>query len=139
MRTVSNFKAWAYEKAREFEGFRRNHSYLCYLFYERKTVIVNLNNGKTWTATCHESDSYDANIGKGVAFAKFLGEEIPVEQKKVKLSSLNYGDRFRFSFDGNRYTYIFITQEPVFDRYIFINEQTKDIHDSLYDTNVYTA
>ena len=136
MRTVSNFKEWAYEKAREFEGFRRNHSYLCYLFYERKTVIVNLNNGKTWTATCHESDSFDTNIGKGVAFARFLGEEIPVERKEVNLSSLRYGDKF--SFDDTKYTYIFVAQEPVLNRYIFINEQTGHILSSPCDVRVYT-
>lgn len=138
MRTVSNFKAWAYEKAREFEGFRRNHSYLCYLFYERKTVIVNLNNGKTWTATCHESDSFDTNIGKGVAFARFLGEEIPIERKEVNLSSLHYGDKFSFD-DDNKYTYIFVAQEPVLNRYIFINEQTQSILSSLCDIRVYTV
>ena len=138
MRTVSNFKAWAYEKAREFEGFRRNHSYLCYLFYERKTVIVNLNNGKTWTATCNESDSFDTNIGKGVAFARFLGEEIPIERKEVNLSSLHYGDKFSFD-DDNKYTYIFVAQEPVLNRYIFINEQTQSILSSLCDIRVYTV
>ena len=136
MRTVSNFREWAYKKAREFEGFRRNHSYLCYLFYERKTVIVNLNNGKTWTATCHESDSFDTNIGKGVAFARFLGEEIPIERKEVNLSSLHYGDRFNFG--NNKYTYIFIAQEPVLNRYIFINEQTEHILSSPCDVRVYT-
>ena len=135
MRTVSNFREWAYGKAREFEGFRRNHSYLCYLFYERKTVIVNLNNGKTWTATCHESDSFDTNIGKGVAFARFLGEEIPIEYKEVNLSSLHYGDKFNFS--NNKYTYIFIAQEPVLNRYIFINEQTQSILSSPCDVRVY--
>ena len=137
MRTVSNFKEWAYEKAREFEGFRRNHSYLCYLFYERKTVIVNLNNGKTWTATCHESDSYDTNIGKGVAFARFLGEEIPVEYKEVNLSSLHYGDQF--SIKDSKYTYIFVAREPVVNRYIFVNEQTMDICSTLCNMRVYTA
>ena len=134
MKTVSNFKTWAYEKARELEGFRRKHSYLCYLFYERKTVIVNLNNGKTWTATCHESDSFDANIGKGVAFARFLGEEIPVERKGVNLSSLHYGDRFS-TYDSN-YTYTFVAQEPILQRYIYINEQTKSIYYSPRDMRV---
>lgn len=137
MRTVSNFKAWAYEKAREFEGFRRNHSHLCYLFYERKTVIVNLNNGKTWTATCHESDSFDTNIGKGVAFARFLGEEIPVERKEVNLSSLHYGDKF--SIKDSKYTYIFVAREPVVNRYIFVNEQTMDICSTSCNMRVYTA
>lgn len=134
MRTISNFKAWAYEKAREFEGFRRKHNYLCYLFYERKTVIVNLNNGKTWTATCHESDSFDANIGKGVAFARFLGEEIPVERKGVNLSSLHYGDRFS-TYDSN-YTYTFVAQEPISQRYIYINEKTTSIYYSSRDMQV---
>ena len=138
MRTVSNFREWAYEKAREFEGFRRNHSYLCCLFYEGKTVIVNLNNGKTWTATCHESDFYDTNIGKGVAFARFLGEEIPIERKEVNLSSLHYGDKFSFD-DDNKYTYIFVAQEPVLNRYIFINEQTQVILSSPCDVRVYTV
>ena len=137
MRTVSNFKEWAYEKAREFERFRRNHSYLCYLFYERKTVIVNLNNGKTWTATCHESDSFDTNIGKGVAFARFLGEEIPVERKEVNLSSLHYGDHF--SIKDSKYTYIFVAREPVVNRYIFVNEQTMDICSTLCNMCVYTV
>ena len=137
MRTVSNFREWAYEKAREFDQFKKNHGYLCCCFFKRNTVLVNLKNGKTWTATCHESDFFDTNIGKGVAFARFLGEEIPVERKEVNLSSLHYGDRF--SFDDNKYTYIFVAQEPVLDRYIFINEQTQSILSSLCNIRVYTA
>ena len=136
MRTVSNFKEWAYKKAREFDQFKKNHNYIYLTFYKRKTILINLNNGKTWTATCHESDSFDTNIGKGVAFARFLGEEIPVECKEVNLSSLHYGDRFNFS--DNKYTYIFIAQEPVLNRYIFINEQTGHILSSPCDVRVYT-
>lgn len=137
MRTVSNFKAWACEKAREFDEFRRNHGYLCYLFYERKTIIVNLKNGKTWIATCHESDSFDIKIGQGVAFARFLGEEIPVEHKEVNLSSLHYGDQF--SIKDSKYTYIFVAREPIVNRYIFVNEQTTDICSTSCNIRVYTA
>ena len=136
MRTVSNFREWAYRKAREFDQFKKNHNYICLTFYKRKTILINLKNGKTWTAACHESDSFDVNIGKGVVFARFLGEEIPVEQKKVKLSSLKYGDRFTTC--DNRYTYIFVAQEPVLNRYIFINEQTQSILSSPCDVRVYT-
>lgn len=137
MRTVNNFKEWAYEKARELDEFKKNHGYLCCCFFKRKTVLVNLKNGKTWSATCHESDSFDTNIGKGVAFARFLGEEIPVEHKEVNLSSLHYGDQF--SIKDSKYTYIFVAREPVVNRYIFVNEQTMDICSTLCNMRVYTA
>ena len=137
MRTVSNFREWAYKKAREFDQFKKNHNYIYLTFYKRSTILINLKNGKTWIAACHESDSFDVNIGKGIAFARFLGEEIPIERKEVNLSSLHYGDRF--SFDDNKYTYIFVAQEPVLDRYIFINEQTQSILSSLCNIRVYTA
>ena len=136
MRIVSNFREWAYEKAREFNDFGRVHDNICCHFFERNTILVNLKNGKTWVAVCHKSDNFDSNIGIGVAFARFLGEEIPIERKKVNLSSLHYGDRF--SFDDNKYTYIFIAQEPVLNRYIFINEQTGHILSSPCDVRVYT-
>ena len=137
MRTVSNFKEWAYEKAIECNDFRRVHDNMCCHFFERNTILVNLKNGKTWVAVCHESDNFDSNIGIGVAFARFLGEEIPVEQKKVKLSNLNYGDRFTTC--DNRYTYIFVAQEPVLQQYIYVNEQTTQICIVSFDMSVYTA
>ena len=137
MRTVNNFKEWAYEKAIEFEQFKKNHGYLCCGYYNRNTVLVNLKNGKTWIATCHKSDSFDIDIGKGVAFARFLGEEIPVEHKEVNLSSLHYGDQF--SIKDSKYTYIFVAREPVVNRYIFVNEQTMDICSTLCNMRVYTA
>ena len=138
MKTTSNFKEWAYEKAIECNDFRRVHDYICCHFFERNTVLVNLKNGKTWVAVCHESDNFDSNIGIGVAFARFLGEEIPIERKEVNLSSLHYGDKFSFD-DDNKYTYIFVAQEPVLNRYIFINEQTQSILSSLCDIRVYTV
>lgn len=137
MRTVSNFREWAYKKAREFDQFKKNHNYIYLTFYKRSTILINLKNGKTWTAACHESDSFDVNIGKGIAFARFLGEEIPVEHKEVKISSLNYGDRFTTC--NNKYTYIFIAQDPISQRYIYVNEQTKQINIIALDMNVYTA
>ena len=137
MRTVSNFREWAYKKAREFDQFKKNHNYIYLTFYKRSTILINLKNGKTWIAACHESDSFDVNIGKGIAFARFLGEEIPVEQKKVKLSNLKYGDRFTTC--DNRYTYIFVAQEPVLQQYIYVNEQTTQICIVSFDMSVYTA
>lgn len=137
MRTVSNFREWAYRKAREFDQFKKNHNYIYLTFYKRSTILINLKNGKTWTAACHESDSFDVNIGKGIAFARFLGEEIPVEYKEVNLSSLHYGDKF--SIKDSKYTYIFVAREPVVNRYIFVNEQTIDICSTLCNMCVYTA
>lgn len=137
MRTVSNFREWAYEKAFELDQFRKNHNYLRCCYFKRKTVLVNLKNGKTWIATCHESDDFDIKIGQGVAFARFLGEEIPVEYKEVNLSSLHYGDQF--SIKDSKYTYIFVAREPVVNRYIFVNEQTMDICSTLCNMRVYTA
>lgn len=137
MRTVSNFREWAYRKAREFDQFKKNHNYIYLTFYKRSTILINLKNGKTWTAACHELDSFDVNIGKGIAFARFLGEEIPVEYKEVNLSSLHYGDQF--SIKDSKYTYIFVAREPVVNRYIFVNEQTMDICSTLCNMRVYTA
>ena len=137
MRTVSNFREWAYRKAREFDQFKKNHNYIYLTFYKRSTILINLKNGKTWTAACHESDSFDVNIGKGIAFARFLGEEIPVEYKEVNLSSLHYGDKF--SIKDSKYTYIFVAREPVVNRYIFVNEQTMDICSTSCNMRVYTA
>lgn len=137
MRTVSNFREWAYRKAREFDQFKKNHNYIYLTFYKRSTILINLKNGKTWTAACHESDSFDVNIGKGIAFARFLGEEIPVEYKEVNLSSLHYGDKF--SIKDSKYTYIFVAREPVVNRYIFVNEQTMDICSTLCNMRVYTV
>ena len=137
MRIVSNFREWAYGKAREFDQFKKNHNYIYLTFYKRSTILINLKNGKTWIATCHKLDSFDVNIGKGVAFARFLGEEIPVERKEVNLSSLHYGDQF--SIKDSKCTYIFVAREPVVNRYIFVNEQTMDICSTLCNMRVYTV
>ena len=135
MKIVSNFKEWAYEKARMYDNFKKHFDNIRCYFYERNTILVDLKNGKTWIAVCHERDDFDRNIGIGVAFARFLGDEIPVEHKKVKISSLHYGDRFTSC--DNRYTYTFIAQEPVSKRYIYVNEQTEQIIAILLDMSVY--
>ena len=137
MKTVSDFREWAYEKARMYDNFRRIFDNIRCYFYKRNTILVDLKSGKTWIAVCHELDDFDRNIGIGIAFARFLGDEIPVERKKVKISSLHCGDRFTSC--DNKYTYIFIAQEPVSQQYIYVNEQTKHINVISFDMGVYTA
>lgn len=137
MRTVENFNDWALNKCYEYKEFAKNRRRFQILYYKNTTLLIDKKSGRTWKAVCHKDDIFNCAVGIGVAFAKYQGEEIPVEYKKVKLSSLHYGDRFTSC--DNRYTYIFVAQEPVSQQYIYVNEQTKYINVISFDMGVYTV
>ena len=104
MKFVNNFKVWAMNECSEFEEKRKTayiksgmggidgryyqHS------YGNKTIILDMETGKTGTARCKEDDEFSSIIGVGVAWARLKGEEIPMEYKTVRLKTLKTGDKF---------------------------------------------
>ena len=106
MKFVDNFKVWAMHEGSEFEEKRRaayikngmggidgRYRYHWHS-YGNKTIILDMETGKTGTARCKKGDEFSSIIGVGVAWARLKGEEIPVEYKTVRLKTLKVGDKF---------------------------------------------
>lgn len=104
MKFVNNFKVWAMNECSEFEE-KRKTAYIKsgmgdidwryhWHSYGNKTIILDMETGKTGTARCKEDDEFSSIIGVGVAWARLKGEEIPMEYKTVRLKTLKTGDKF---------------------------------------------
>lgn len=136
MRTVENFDDWALNKCCEYRVFARNRKRFQILYYKNNTLLVDKKTGRTWTAICHKDDVFSSAIGIGVAFAKYQGEEIPVEVSKVPIKELKYGDKFTLNATDDM-IYVFVAIEPINKRYIFVNTVSGNIKSSACNMYVY--
>lgn len=104
MKFVNGFKTWALNECSDFES-KRKAAYIKsgmggidgryhWHSYGNKTIILDMETGKTGTAWCKEDDEFSSIIGVGVAWARLKGEEIPMEYKTVRLKTLKTGDKF---------------------------------------------
>ena len=104
MKFVNSFKTWALNECSDFES-KRKAAYIKsgmggidgryhWHSYGNKTIILDMETGKTGTALCKEDDEFSFIIGVGVAWARLKGEEIPMEYKTVRLKTLKTGDKF---------------------------------------------
>lgn len=112
MKFVNNFRAWALKERSEFENERKKayvesdmggidgryhwHS------YGNKTIILDMETGKTGVARCWKGDEFSSIIGVGVAWARLKGEEIPMEYNGIKIKTLEVGDEFVTISDNNK-------------------------------------
>ena len=136
MRTVKNFNDWALNKCYEYKEFARNCKRFQILYYKNTTLLIDKKSGRTWKAICHKDDMFNCAVGIGVAFAKYQGEEIPVEVSQVPIKELKYGDRFCFDIEGC--VYIYIARHPLADRVIYTtNEGVIAIYMRDDDEDVY--
>lgn len=116
MKYVVDFGAWAYEKYRRFSNAQAlDPSLACVVSQSsRTTVIVNMKNGKTSFSKCHKCDTFHAYIGLGVAWARYIGEEIPKQVTIVKISELTPGQKFAFSNEAKeKEEFYYIGHNPV--------------------------
>ena len=98
MKYVVDFEAWALEKYRQFRKVQESDSnFVAVPSPATRTVtIINLKNGKTSFSKCHNCDKFNVYVGYGVAWAKYIGEEIPKQATPVKISELTPGQKFVF-------------------------------------------
>ena len=90
MKYVVDFGAWAYEKYRRFKKAQElDPSLACVVSpSSHTTVIINMKSGKTSFSKCHKCDTFHASTGLGVAWARYIGEEIPKERKIINASKI---------------------------------------------------
>ena len=90
MKYVVDFEAWAYEKYRRFKKAQEiDPSLACVVSpSSHTTVIINMKSGKTSFSKCHKCDTFHASTGLGVAWARYIGEEIPKERKIINASKI---------------------------------------------------
>lgn len=136
MRTVSNFREWALKKKDEYMDFAKNSGRFSILYYKNITLLIDAKTGRTWKAICHKDDEYSHSVGIGVAFAKYQGEEIPVEVSKVQIKELKYGDKFSLNATDD-IIYVFVAIEPINKRYIFVDTVSGHIKSSSCNMYVY--
>lgn len=123
MRTVENFKIWALNKRDEYMDFAKTSGRFSILYYKNNTLLIDAKTGRTWKAVCHKDDEYNCGIGIGVAFAKYQGEEIPVEVSKIRITELKYGDKFKFRANSKEtFAYTYIARHPLNGKVIYMNE-----------------
>lgn len=81
MKYVENFEAWAHEKYNQFMKEKKsNPDFVQVVSPSNRTVtIINMKNRRASFAKCHDYDKFNTYIGYGVAWAKYIGEEIPKE------------------------------------------------------------
>lgn len=119
MKYVVDFEAWAYEKYRRFKKAQElDPSLACVVSpSSHTTVIINMKSGKTSFSKCHKCDTFHASTGLGVAWARYIGEEIPKERKIINTSKLKYGQRF--SFMNRESENIFVAKHPLNNTFIY--------------------
>ena len=119
MKYVVDFEAWAYEKYRRFKKAQELDPNLACVVSpsSHTTVIINMKSGKTSFSKCHKCDTFHESTGLGVAWARYIGEEIPKEIKIINTSKLKYGQRF--SFMNREGENIFVAKHPLNDSFIY--------------------
>lgn len=137
MRTVENFNDWALNKCYEYKEFAKNRRRFQILYYKNTTLLIDKKSGCTWKAICHKDDAFNCAVGIGVAFAKYQGEEIPVEVSKIRITDLCYGDKFKFCADPNEtFIYTYIAKHPLKDKCVISAENgviyVTDCYDDVY-------
>lgn len=99
---VTDFRAWAEEWCKQFQKDKRNNenlfSSITVISHDGKrscyTVVGDAKTGKIAGARRRAGEKHDGKIGIGVAYARYLGVEIPVERKAVPLQTLKNGEHF---------------------------------------------
>lgn len=111
MKFVIDFKEWALKECSEFEN-KRKEAYIDdgiggidwryhWHHYKNKTIILDMETGKTSVARCKDGDKFSSIIGVGVAWARLKGEEIPAERKTTRIKTLKVGDKFLIADNRN--------------------------------------
>lgn len=124
MKYVENFEAWALEKYRQFKTAQESNPNIISAVSSvtRTVAIVDLKNRKTSFSKCHKCDTFNMYVGYGVAWAKYIGEEIPKQTDLVKISELNVGQKFALSPEPKeKQEFYYIGYNPVTGTSIAVN------------------
>lgn len=115
--TQEDFNEWVNLKNGEFG---RSHYTDIVCGGGRTVVVISENGNKVGKATCHEDDNFSRRTGIAIAFARAIGQEVPTVVEKVKINSLQHGDKFIY----DDYSYIYIAKHPTIpERHITVLER----------------
>lgn len=134
MKYVVDFEEWALEKYRQFKKVQESNLYLIDIVSpERAVIIINLKNEKTGLSKCHPCDKFNAHIGCGIAWARYLGEEVPKQAIPTTISKLTPGERFTFVNGRHNNKFYYIGYDPINDAAVAVCANTGENH--LIDLN----
>ena len=136
MKYVADFEEWALEKYRQFKKAQESNPNLVSVVSPstRSVIVINTGNGKTGFSKCHPCDKFNTYVGYGIAWAKYLGEEIPKQAIPTTISKLTPGERFVFIngiYSDKKFYYI--GYDPINDAAVAVCANTGENH--LIDLN----
>lgn len=82
-------------------------------------LLINVKNGKTARSYCHDDDEWDTRIGVAVAYARYMGVEVPQVEKTYHASELigkeimYHGKRIFITPYGNSWCLYMVTRAGV--------------------------
>ena len=139
MKYVENFEAWAHEKYNQFmEEKKSNPNFVQVVSPSNRTVtIINMKNRRASFSKCHDYDKFDTYIGYGVAWAKYIGEEIPKEIVVIKISELNPGQKFIFAPEVvAKGEFYYIGNNPVNNTSVAVHANSGECYEFSMDCHV---
>lgn len=88
--TAQVFEKWV---ERYYQEFQRRGDFVAYDFgtettKRRGVIIVNRSNGKIARSYCHPDDEWDWKAGVAVAYANYMGIEVPQVEKSYFIKDL---------------------------------------------------
>lgn len=115
--TQEQFNEWVEKMYEEY----RNSSFSSVICGGGRIVaVISYHGNRVGKATCHEDDNYSKRTGLAIAYARAIGQEVPTIIEKVKIDSLNHGDKFIY----DDYNYIYISKHPTIpERHITVLER----------------
>lgn len=96
MKYVLDFEKWALEKYNQFKKIQYSNPNLVSVVSQsvRSVAIINTRNGRTGFSKCHPHDKFNISVGYAIAWARYLGEEVPKQANPTTISKLTPGDKF---------------------------------------------
>lgn len=88
--TELQFKKWVNDYYQEFCGRSDliNYTFGTRTTKRKGTIIINRNNGKVARSYCHPDDKWDLKTGVAVAYAHYMGIEVPQVEKSYFIENL---------------------------------------------------
>lgn len=108
--SVTEFKQWV---CNYFQKFLNEDNFVAHTFGDETTkqrgiIIINRNNGKIARSYCHPDDEWDWATGVAVAYAHYMGVEIPKIDKDYFIENL-VGKEVKLPANYGTATTVFVT------------------------------
>ena len=128
--TEQQFKEWV---DKYYWEFREGNNFVLYVFGDEVNaansphgvIIINRKNGKIARSYCHPDDEWDYETGVAVAYANYMGVEIPKVEKSYWIEELVGKEVKWYQFpNGDTPTTVFVTPYKKEGYQVVVNKLT---------------